>query len=207
MNKKMLRKKIIDQLKSLSYTERELRSRQIIEQVKTSEVWLKAKRIALYHAFGSEVHTVPLIEAALSTGKEVYLPLSNPLDKSLSFYRMIDLASLKKQSYGIFEPTDTSMPLDLDALDLMVVPGVLFDYNGYRIGYGGGYYDRFFAQAPQLGGLKMALLFELQVSESPIPSEPHDLPVQLLVTEERWIYCDQDDNNQHIKALNGGEAT
>ncbi|EPE60492.1 5-formyltetrahydrofolate cyclo-ligase family protein [Exiguobacterium sp. S17] len=85
---------------------------------------------------------------------------------------------------GILEPTTAETDLDIDTC---IVPGRVFDRSGYRIGWGGGYYDRFLAT---YRGATIALAYDVQVLDE-IPIEPHDIPVELIVTEREMIRCSQ----------------
>ncbi|HEY3375500.1 MAG TPA: 5-formyltetrahydrofolate cyclo-ligase [Candidatus Aquicultor sp.] len=148
----------------------------------------KAGTILFYAAFGSEVPTIAMMNDALMLGKTVVLPITDTATSSLVLRTITDLDHLKPNRYGIPEPVIENTALfDATAVDLVIVPGMVFDEHGGRIGYGGGYYDRFLRQIdPAVPWLSIA--FELQIVPR-IPSESHDLPVDKIITEERVIGC------------------
>ncbi|MCX8174809.1 MAG: phosphoribosylglycinamide formyltransferase [Candidatus Micrarchaeota archaeon] len=145
-----------------------------------------ARCILLYSSIKSEVHTEGIIQSALSLGKRVVLPVTNKEEKRLELYEIKDVGELSPGAFGILEPKkDEARRVEPQEVDLAVVPGVGFDRKGHRIGYGMGYYD---ALLKRVGGKKVALAYGFQVKDS-IPSEPHDVSVDMLVTEDEVIEC------------------
>lgn len=149
----------------------------------------QAKSILLYSAFRSEVETDKLCRRLLQVGKVVCLPLTRPEEKDLVPIMVQEGDFPLAPGYqGIPEPTcSAGRVFQAEHLDIVVVPGLLFDRNGYRLGYGGGYYDRFLAQKASQA-LRIGLAFSCQVRDS-IPVQSHDMPLDILVTEEevlRW---------------------
>lgn len=135
-----------------------------------------------YVSFRQEVDTLPLLREALEGGKRLVLPRVNRRERTLELYRVTDLVDLQPGYQGILEPDPRRCSrVDPDEIELVLVPGVAFDRRGYRLGYGGGYYDRLLTDIPR--ALKAGLAFSLQVVEF-LPIFPHDQPVDLLVTEE-----------------------
>lgn len=126
-----------------------------------------------------EVETRPLIQALLNRGHIVGLPSVNPSDRSMRTLRIRDLAHLEPGPYGIPHPTG-SEEIPADSLDLIVMPSVLLDVSGNRIGYGGGYYDRFL---PLTRATTIAPCFGSLLVEPSLPTDPTDRPVQWLATE------------------------
>jgi len=146
----------------------------------------KAVRVAFFASFGSEVPTLETISRAIDSGKEVYLPVTDRKNRRLDFHRLRDPGTdLIKGAYGILEPVPSGAPAPVGSFEVIVTPGVAFDRDGLRVGYGGGFYDRVFDEAG-LNVLRAAMAFDLQLVEQ-VPREVTDLPVHVLITEERVL--------------------
>ena len=167
-------------------TRRVLSSR-IAERFLDMPEFVRAKRFLLYAAFRSEVETAGLLAALLERGKVVCLPLVVPKTKEMRAIRVDGGVELAPGFQGIPEPTG-GWDFPPEELDVVAIPGLLFDQNGNRLGYGGGYYDRFLAnKAAQ--ALRVGLGFGCQVAAEPIPAALHDMRLDMLVTEERvWRF-------------------
>lgn len=165
------------------FAERARASLAIAERIKEEEAYAAARTIALFYPFGSEVDTRPLIHAAWAADKIVLLPVCMP-ERRLLFCNYAPHTPLKPQAFGLMEiPVEARVPVDAQAIDLVIVPGLLFDAWGGRIGYGGGYYDRFLATLPP-STAQIAIAFELQVQKTePLPQAAHDRPMALILTE------------------------
>ncbi len=181
--KQKCRKLILSQRNSLEPRIHSAWSRAILERFKASPFYQNARRLGLYASFGSEVNTWPLIGQALLEGKIVALPRTYPKKKELVFHRVFCLSELVPGPYGLLEPPERNPQLGPEELDLIVVPGLAFDYQGHRLGYGGGFYDRLLG-ASRL--LKVALAFSFQVLPE-IPHQEHDLRVDLIFTEKEVL--------------------
>ncbi len=146
-----------------------------------------ARTIFFFISFRSEVSTEPMIRQALSEGKRVCLPYTYPETRGMIASQITDFDDdLEPGNYGILEPrADKVRDVPPKELDLIITPGVAFDETGGRLGYGGGYYDRFFT-ARREGCPLVALAFEMQLVKK-VPRDGHDLPVDLIVTERRVI--------------------
>jgi 5-formyltetrahydrofolate cyclo-ligase len=147
-----------------------------------------ARTILLTLAFRSEWSTLPLVRAALAAGKTVAVPRVNGTTRMLEMHMLADPdRDVGAGHLGIPEPLPHCPPVAPDAIDWVLVPGVAFDREGRRLGYGGGYYDRllplFRRSAPRVAGV-----FELQIVDR-VPAAPHDLCVDAIVTESRAIDC------------------
>jgi 5-formyltetrahydrofolate cyclo-ligase len=145
--------------------------------------WRESRVVLGYASFRQEVDTFPLLEEVLARGKELVLPRVVRASRSLHLLRVKDLAADLRPGYqGILEPDPARCSsVDPGLIDLVLVPGVVFDRRGFRLGYGGGYYDRLLASLPR--AVRVGLAFSLQVVEE-LPVLPHDLPVDVLVTED-----------------------
>ncbi|MCX6773197.1 MAG: phosphoribosylglycinamide formyltransferase [Candidatus Micrarchaeota archaeon] len=145
-----------------------------------------SKCIMLYWSKGSEVHTDGIIESALSLKKKVVLPVTKKEEKKLLLFELKDTRELVKGAFDIMEPLPIpDRAVDPKEIDLVVVPGVSFDRRGHRIGYGMGYYD---SLLKEVHAKKIGLAYGLQILEH-VPNEPHDVAVDMIVTEEGVIAC------------------
>jgi 5-formyltetrahydrofolate cyclo-ligase len=163
-------------------TDRPARDARIQAQLLALPEWRGAKVVSLFVGVKSEVATLPLIAAALGAGKVVAVPVVEA--GALSLYRIDDLASLAPAPFGLLEPRpelrDATHRQDPATVDLFIVPGVAFDRNGGRLGYGKGYYDGLLPKA-RAGVLKIGVGFDVQLVES-VPMGPHDVRLSRLIT-------------------------
>ncbi|VVB99672.1 5-formyltetrahydrofolate cyclo-ligase family protein [uncultured archaeon] len=148
-----------------------------------------SKCMLLYATKGSEVHTDGIIQSALSLGKRVVLPVTKKEEKKLVLYELHDMNELAPGAFGIPEPPQNpAREVKPEDIDLVVVPGVSFDRRGHRIGYGMGYYDALLKKIP---GRKIGLAYSLQIVDR-VPDEPHDVAVDMVITESEIIVCKKD---------------
>ncbi len=141
-----------------------------------------------YASFRSEVETLSLIRDRLAESLPVFLPVTLSQERRLSVYSIQSVKDLSPGAYGILEPLKSrAVPAHASMLDLVVVPGSVFDRRGGRYGYGGGFYDRFLA-CDSPGALRVALAFSFQVLDN-IPLERHDQLMDYIVTEKEIIPC------------------
>lgn len=141
----------------------------------------RARTVMLFSSFGSEIPTGSLIERLRRKGVVVALPRIEGAELVPVPYAPGDPTTTT--SFGVEEPVG-GMPLDPSSIDVVGVPGVAFDRRGARIGYGGGYYDRFLRGLP---AFTVGLVFGLQVLDEDLPAGRFDLPVDAIVTEEETI--------------------
>ncbi len=181
-----LRKEIQKLRDSLTVSQREKKSKIIADRfIKTSK-YINAKNILIYYPFRSEVDTTIIIERAIEDNKNIVLPKVDNNKLKLFFVDSIP-SQLEKGSYNIMEPIETACKeANIKELDLLVVPGVGFDKNFNRLGYGGGFYDRLLSDIK--GDVKkIALCFDLQLVAA-IPTSEHDLKVDAIITESKEYY-------------------
>jgi 5-formyltetrahydrofolate cyclo-ligase len=144
-----------------------------------------AHAILLFASFRSEIDTTPLLAWALEQGKIVCFPRVLG-SRHMAAYRVADPEiHLAPGAWGIPEPREGLEEVEPRQLDAVVVPGSVFDTDGRRCGYGGGFYDNYLLLT-RPGVPRIALAFEAQIVDA-LPCEPHDLTVGLIVTEERVI--------------------
>lgn len=146
-----------------------------------------ARRMALYASFRNEVLTDAIFEYALANGKEVFFPRVVRGKRGLMFLKVRGKEDFTQGSYKIHEPAH-DRELDIaepSSFDIVVMPGVAFDINGNRLGYGKGYYDKALGSINK-GCLVTALAFDFQIVER-VPAEAHDIKMDKIITESRVI--------------------
>lgn len=176
MDKKEIRAMVRKELASIPQTEFEQACEQIAERLFQTEEWERAYSIAITIANEREVHTKHIIEKAWKEGKKVAVPKCRPSDRSMVFRMITDFNQLESVYCGLLEPKTDATEAAGD-FDMMIVPGVAFDLDGYRIGYGGGYYDRYLQG---FEGPTISLLLAEQLI-SAIPRDEYDIPVNILI--------------------------
>lgn len=164
----------------MSPKERMAAGRSIQIRLLNSPLYLQSKVLLLYISQGTEVSTSLLLQHALAVGKTVGAPRCGA-QASMEFFSLRNMSDLTAGSYGLLEPApDLQEPLSPDSAALCVVPGLAFDEQGYRLGYGKGYYDRYLARYPCQ---TVGLCYENgRVNELPI--DAYDRRVALVVTEK-----------------------
>lgn len=171
MDKSLLRRQIREKKRAMTLEEIEQSSRRLGELFVDTEQYKLAKTIYGYLPYNQEVRTVPMLERAIADGKRVAVP--KVYGDEMRFIYINDLTAVEKGFSGIPEPVaDAPVADDPDALVLM--PGLAFDRVGHRIGYGGGFYDKFLEREPTHPTL--ALCYDFQVFDS-LETEEHDVPV------------------------------
>lgn len=204
--KKELRTQILQIRDALTEEQRHNYSAEITKTVLASEEYQNAETLLIYASFKSEVNTFPLIEQAFKERKKIYVPKieeavqnDGTQTKRMEFYEIFSTDEFQDGYRGIPEPKAEikrrfsisgrgEHRLSEDKI-LVLLPGAVFDLEGNRIGYGGGFYDRYFADHDtELSVCKMALAFECQLVEpGVIPIEPHDVQVDVIVTEKKIL--------------------
>lgn len=184
VTKQAIRKGIIGTLQKLSDTEKKRIEQKLYEHLFQSAIWKNASTIGITISRGFEWDTRPVIEEGWKQGKTIAVPKCYPDEKKLVFYRLHSFNELETVYYNLLEPKpEEQNRLDENQIDLIIVPGVVFNQNGYRIGFGGGYYDRFLSNYK---GNTVSLISEQQLVEE-LPIEKHDIPVQHLITESGFL--------------------
>jgi 5-formyltetrahydrofolate cyclo-ligase len=186
--KQALRKAVLEQRKNQPPDSIHLKSTQITSRLLETLEYKAADVVMLYSGKETEVQTEDLIRTALKD-KRVILPITNAQKRILeiSEIRNYDL-ELHKAAFNILEPKkEFYRRVNIDLVDLIVVPGVVFDFQGNRLGYGFGYYDKLLTivnrPIPFIG-----LAFEFQLKGA-LPNSHHDVPVHMVITEDRVIRC------------------
>ena len=175
MDKKVLRRQIREQKKAMTEAEIASRSEKLGELFAATEAYRNAKSIYGYLPYNQEVRTVPMLQKAIADGKRVAVP--KVYVDTMRFIWLDDLTKVEKSEMGIPEPI-ADEPVADDETALVLMPGVAFTEKGDRMGYGGGYYDRFLANEPNHP--TVALCYEFQILET-LPTEEFDIPVDLVL--------------------------
>ena len=172
-----LRKKILQEMKVLSQEQKQAMDRALTERFLKHPFYQEAKVIATYLSFTHEFQTQGLIKRALKEGKKVLIPKTYP--KGRMEFVVYDPQQLVKTSFGLLEPQGDLEVVEPSQIDLIHVPGLAFTTEGYRIGYGGGYYDRYLEN---FAGHTVSTIYPYQIQN--FNSEDHDIPVQEVLIYE-----------------------
>ena len=175
MDKKELRRSIRERKRAMTEEEIVSRSEKLGVLFAQSEAYKNAKTIYGYLPYNQEVRTVPMLEQALKDGKKVAVP--KVYGDEMKFLYLDDLTKVSKGYAGIPEPIADG-PVADDETALVLMPGLAFDPQGHRIGYGGGFYDKFLAAEPNHPTL--ALCYEFQMLPK-LDTEEHDIPVDTVL--------------------------
>jgi len=182
-----LRRALAEARRGLSPEERRSASRRIIAACRSLPAFAQAQIVCTYVSFREEVETIELVSSLLAEGRRVAVPVHlHGVVQPQIFAEISSLDELVPSRFGVPQPPrEAARFLPTAAIPVFLVPGLAFDPSGRRLGYGLGFYDRAFAAAAP-GALKIGLAFELQVLES-VPADPHDVPMDFVVTEQRVI--------------------
>lgn len=182
MNKSELRQALKSRRNNMTSEEVIEKSNKICDKVIFSDYFKNAGTVMVYLSFKNEVNTRKIIEKAISSDKKVLVPITDGDDMFVSL--IDDLNLLKKGAFGIDEPT--VIKEWSGKIDLCIIPGLGFDKWGGRIGFGKGYYDKFLLKNPCI---KMGIAYSNQIEEN-VFSEPHDIPMDIIVTEEEMFFVE-----------------
>ena len=175
MDKKALRRQIREKKQAMTEAEIASKSVRLGELFAASDLYQNAETIYFYLPYNQEVRTVPMLERALGEGKRVAVP--KVYGDTMKFIYLENLDQIAKGYAGIPEPINDE-PVAEDRKALVLMPGLAFDREGHRIGYGGGFYDRFLAAEPEHPTL--ALCYDFQMLEK-LETEEFDIPVDCVL--------------------------
>lgn len=189
--KAAMRREVLARRATLTAAEVAERSRRVVQNALSLPALAEADTVLLFASFGTELNTSELIDSCLRAGQEVVLPRICWDPRRLDLYAISDpRKDLQPGPWGIPQPVPERCPEVLPRdVDFAFVPGVAFDLAGNRLGYGGGFYDVLLPQLrlPLAAGAVVGLAFELQIVVA-VPHKPRDVPVAMLVTEERILH-------------------
>ena len=191
LTKESIREEIKNKREKLSREDVEDKSKLVKEKLFSLPEFQVAKTIAFYVALkkSNEVETEGMIKEALAMGKQVLVPIADLIENRIILSEIKNWDDLVPGSFGILEPLPEVRKIyPYEAVRLAIVPGVAFDLEGHRIGYGFGYYDKFLSSLTRYQ-TKIGLAFEFQVVEK-LPNEEHDIRVGKVITEDRIIECE-----------------
>ena len=175
--KSELRKQVLQEMKAIPRKQKQAIDQALTEGLLQHPFYQEANTIATYLSFPHEFQTQELIEQALKDGKKVLIPKTYP--KGRMNFVVYDPQQLVKTSFGLLEPQGDLEVVDASQIDLIHVPGLAFTTEGYRIGYGGGYYDRYLKH---FSGHTLSTIYPCQIQDF-IP-EDHDIPVEEVLIDE-----------------------
>ena len=182
--KKVLRNIFIKKRHSLSYEERKARDEKISETIIKSGLLDSCDTLLAYYPVRNEINILPVIEIALKSNIEVALPRT--YENGIMYFRYISsVKDLTIGKYGIPEPSNNSKLFTCREHSLCIVPALSYDFYGYRLGYGGGYYDRFLAD---FNGQVIGAIYSDFISEK-LPYNENDVKIPILITEGGVINC------------------
>jgi len=188
LDKKALRENMIKIRKNMSKGKRTIKSKEIKEKLFNLEEYKNANFIFTFISTEEEVNTHDIIRESISSGKRIGVPITLPKEKKMIVSEIRDFdKELEMGFYNILAPKKEFIrEVSPEEIDIVLVPGLAFREDGYRIGYGGGYYDRFLSNVESV--IKIGICFEMQILED-VPVDTYDVPVDLIITEERIIDC------------------
>lgn len=186
MNKNVLRKEMKEKRKSIALDQRLKLSKQVFSKLEDSQDFKNSKNIFAFVSFGTEIFTHDFIKNSISAGKNIYIPFINEEKNIMYASKLNSFDDLELGFYNILaQPEDKVDVVDPKLLDLVIVPGLIFGENFYRIGYGGGYYDKFLSQ-DGVSAKKIGICFDFQLIDS-IDYEPHDVILDEIITDVRTL--------------------
>lgn len=187
MDKKEMRISQLEVLKAISPLEYEQKCYSIEQRLFRSEFWKNSEVIAVTVSKPPEVNTWNIIKRGWEEGKTICVPKCKPAGKELIFHKLTSFQELEKVFYELYEPIPSiTASIHRDSIQSVIVPGIAYTQKGYRLGFGGGYYDRFLSGYK---GKTLSLAFSNQLVKS-LPVEPFDIPVAEILTESERIQCD-----------------
>lgn len=188
IDKKRIRLTMKQERASLSLKDVANQSNQIASHIRNLPIFKLATTICVYSPIGREVDTGPIVKEALENNKQVAYPKTDATTMTMEFYKVNDVSELtlvQSGSFTLLEPyPDSNTKVIPDETTLMIVPGLAFDQQFYRIGYGGGFYDKYLAEYPAL--TTIGVCYDFQLIPSTYPSQ-YDKPVASIITPTRYI--------------------
>lgn len=181
-SKKDIRNHIYNLREKMKIKDKEIWDRDIYNKLLNHKAYENATTIFVYVSFKGEVDTHSIIKRALSTGKKVCVPKVNKSEKIMEAYYINSMEDVEKGYFGIMEPKVSCKKANNEEIDLIISPGVAFDMEGGRIGYGGGFYDKFLASLNETKPI-IALAYKFQILDKIILEET-DRRVDEIISNE-----------------------
>lgn len=184
--KEALRKRMSQLRRALPEPQRKAYAEAMAARLVGHEAFARAELVLAYSPLRFEIATAAIVEAALAAGKVVALPRVHSHTHTFTIHRYRAGDALAESGHLIAEPLADAPELPLADVSLVLVPGLAFDGNGHRLGFGKGYYDRMLPQMP--GATRIGLCYELSLLPE-VPHAAHDVPVAFVATERRVLAC------------------
>lgn len=191
--KAALRRELLPRRRGIFQKEKQAWDTALIEHLTERDEFRDAETILFYYPVKGEPNLLPLAEQALRLGKRIAFPLCHPKTHKMTFHAVDTLDELTVGAYGIPEPDHHLPTVTANDRTLCIVPALSFDRFGYRLGYGGGYYDRFLSE---FAGISVGLVYEALCVEE-LPRDRYDERVDLIITEKGVNY--QNERTQRSK--------
>lgn len=184
--KRVLRKTMKDNLAKIEQDRYEVWSEKVRNRLFSLAEWKNSEVIGITLSREREVNTYQIIEQAWTEGKKIAVPKCDPMEKKMTFRELQSFDQLEVVYSGLKEPIEEfTNPVVQSEIDLLIVPGLSYTKNGYRLGFGGGYYDRYLKN---YANASISLAFDVQIIQY-LPIESFDIPVQRIITNESVIDC------------------
>lgn len=183
--KSQLREQLKPLIRGIPAEQRSRLSEQLCQGLLAQSVWRDARSVLFYAALSDEPDVSFALDVALRDGKEALLPRFQPHSAAYVACQVHSRVDLIRGQFGIMEPAAACAVIPLNHLDLVLVPGIAFDFAGRRLGRGKGFYDRLLAE---VRGHKCGVCFDQQLVSS-VPEEPHDIRLDSILTPTRWHVC------------------
>ena len=192
MDKSTIRSQLLARRKAMPKAAKDKANQCIADRITGLDAWKNATTMLLYLPVNGEVDTWPFFNECMHRDCRALLPCCRKHEPGcMDFFRVTDKNQLVPGAYNIPEPDSNSCTLmDDPNADIILIPGVGFDRHGFRIGYGGGYYDRFLAKHPMDNGLIIGLAFACQIMDN-LPHDTWDKRVDVIVTEDEMIWIEE----------------
>ena len=187
--KKELRKKFIIERNNLTEKYRSDSSSKILSNLEGNQLFESAEKVFIFIGFDSEIATLPFIKKWIHK-KHIFVPKID--NKTMNLVHLTTIEDLAPGHFGILEPTGTTYYNE--EVDLVITPSIVFDKNGYRLGYGKGYYDKYFATNKHKTSI--GLSYDKLLQEK-IPTDKYDEKVDIIITEEKTLTINERYNNNN----------
>lgn len=186
LSKRTLRKLILEKRDAVAMSTRKKWDEEVFKRIIHNEFYINSNIIFTFVSFGSEVNTHQIINLALNDNKIIYVPKIKSKEKGIEIFRINSLSDLKTGYFGILEPSENCSAANSSNIDLILMPGVAFDRQGGRLGYGAGFYDGFLTKMSK-NVAKVALAYQLQVVDT-VPMESSDIRIDGIITNDSFIH-------------------
>lgn len=179
MDKKILRKELIEKRKNIPSEKKVIYDKEISERIINSDYFKKAQQILVFSSTDDEFDTKLIIECCRAESRSVFYPLCTDSNGNMNFFKVDSPDDLQIGMYGIYEPKPYCEEYKPQNNDIVIVPCLSVDKKGYRIGYGKGYYDRFLKE---FNGVSICPCFE-ELLTNKLPTDKYDIKVNIVVTQ------------------------